>query len=234
MRGGSRSGPKVDILTEQWQGDGVVTAALSNVGPLKGWENLDCRIPLGVKFGCGRSRGERREAWAPGSGAALPKSVVEEATRLEGVRGGQRAAPSLAQSRQSTIVYGRGQTLYARRPREKSSRRQTGGWWGWGIGNAETRRNKTGRRPTSSRTRGRDGQTGQGRVLGEQGTRYVSKVINSVGTGRAPEGEGVCVSIPRVRTVQYVQGRERIGRDWNEYVYLLEGGLGVGDLCGWG
>lgn len=52
-------------------------ASAVDVGPLKGWENLDCRIPLGDKFGAAE-----REACTPGWGR-LPKSAVDDARRLE-------------------------------------------------------------------------------------------------------------------------------------------------------
>lgn len=48
-----------------------------DVGPLKGWENLGCRISLGDKFGAAE-----RKARTPGGGR-LPESDVEDATRLE-------------------------------------------------------------------------------------------------------------------------------------------------------
>lgn len=54
-----------------------VAASVIDVGPLKGWENLDCRIPLGDKFGAAE-----HEAYTPGGGR-LPKSDGDEATRLE-------------------------------------------------------------------------------------------------------------------------------------------------------
>lgn len=67
---------EVEVLTEQGPGWRVAASAIE-VGPLKGWENLDCRIPLGDKFGAAG-----REACALGWGR-LPKSDVDDATKLE-------------------------------------------------------------------------------------------------------------------------------------------------------
>lgn len=105
-------------------------------------------------------------------------------------RRGNRTAPSLAQTGKTTIVYGRGQTLFARRAREKvkSMVGKAVGWWGCGIGNAETRGNKTREKPTSSRTRRR----GQGR--GGYSESKAGKVIKSVRTGMGP-GRGRCVRV---------------------------------------
>lgn len=156
----------------------------------------------------------RLEAWwAPGP--LGPATRIGRRGRDE-ARRGKRTAPSLAQTGKTTIVYGRGQTLFARRAREKvkSVDGGQGGWlwlvgmWNWQCRNKRKQNKK--KKPTSSRTRRRE----QGR--GRYSESKVGRLINSVRTGMGPRrGRCVRLYVPMycvcmcVCTAVYVQGRGR-------------------------
>lgn len=105
---------------------------------MKGWENLDCRIPLGDKFGAAG-----REACAPGWGR-LPKSDDQDATRLEVGEDDE---------------YGRGQTLSLRDP-EKVQVEMAGRLFAGGDGELARKQEET-KQEKGPQAQGHE-ETGQG------------------------------------------------------------------------